>query len=73
MPATNPRINITLESETLKLLARISAEENKSLSSLSKELITEALELREDAALYTIAEKRDTKKAKRITHENAWK
>jgi hypothetical protein len=56
-----------------KVLTKISIEENKSISYLSKEPIAEALELQEDPALYAIAEKRDSKKTKRVSHENAWK
>ena len=73
MPTRNPRINITFEQEAAKLLSDLAKQENKSISSLSKELILEALEYREDLALSSLAKIRDTKKAKRIKHEDAWK
>lgn len=73
MPTTNPRINITLEKTLASLLEQQAKLEHKSVASIAKELILEALERREDMALSAIAEIRDTKKAKRIKHEYVWK
>ena len=73
MPTKNPRINITLEESTAGLLASLAEHEQKSISSLAKELLLEALERREDMTLSAIAEIRDTKNAKRIKHDEAWK
>ena len=44
-----------------------------SVSSLTKELILEALERREDMALSAIAELRDKPKVKKVKHDDAWK
>ncbi len=73
MPTQNPRINITFDVETAKTLTDLSHQEHKSVSSLAKELIIEALERREDRALSAIAEVRDTPHAKRVKHDDAWK
>ncbi len=73
MPTKNPRVNITFAKETAKLLAQQAKQEQKSVSSLAKELILEALERREDMILSALAQVRDTKKAKRIKHEDVWK
>lgn len=73
MPTLNPRINITLEKTLVSLLEQQAKLEHKSVASLAKELILEALERREDMALSAIAEIRDTKKAKRIKHKDVWK
>lgn len=73
MPTKNPRLNITLEESTALLLAKMAEQEHKSISSLAKELILEALERREDMVLSAIATKRDTPKAKKVEHEDAWK
>ncbi|HSW70154.1 MAG TPA: hypothetical protein VLI69_08415 [Gammaproteobacteria bacterium] len=62
MPTKNPRINITLEESTAGLLANLAEHEQKSISSLAKELILEALECREDMALSVIAKIRDVSK-----------
>ena len=73
MPTKNPRVNITFEESTAVLLAKMAREEHKSVSSLAKELILEALERREDMVLSAIATTRDIPKAKKVGHENAWK
>lgn len=72
MPTKNPRINVTLEESVAGLLSILADQEHKSVSSLAKELIFEALERREDMNLSAIAEIRDTLKAKRIKHDDAW-
>jgi len=72
MPTKNPRVNITFEEATVRLLTNLAKQEEKSLSSLAKELILEALERREDKILSEIAEERDTKKAKKVKHKDVW-
>lgn len=72
MPTKNPRVNITFEEATARLLTSLAKQEEKSLSSLAKELILEALERREDKILSEIAEERDTKKAKKVKHKDVW-
>lgn len=73
MPTLNPRINVTFEPATANLLTQLAHHEHKSVSSLAKELILEALERREDMVLSTLAEVREEKATKRIKHEDAWK
>lgn len=73
MPTKHPRINITLEKQLAALLEEIAEQENVSISSLTKELILEALERREDLALSDIAKIRDTDNAKKVKHKDAWK
>jgi len=73
MPTKNPRINITFEEAAAGILSKMAKKQKKSISSLAKELILEALERREDMALSDIANARDTKKAKRVSHDEAWK
>lgn len=73
MPTHNPRINVTFDHSMLGILSSLAKHEHKSLSSLAKELVLEALERREDMALSTIAKIRDIKNAKMIKHEDAWK
>lgn len=72
MPAKNPRINITLEEETVALLSLLAKHEDKSVSTLSKELILEALDRREDMVLSSIAKIRDIKGAKKYKHNEVW-
>ncbi len=72
MSTTNPRINITFEKATASLLSRLAKAEHKSVSRLGRELIIEALERREDLALSKLSELRDTPRAKRVKHKDAW-
>ena len=73
MPTKNPRINITLEEALAGILSSLARREKKTMSGLAKELIVEALERREDMELSSVAKQRDTKKAKRVKHKDAWK
>ncbi len=73
MPTNNPRINITFDENTAKLIAVLARQEHRSVSGIAKELILEALERREDMFLSAIAESRDTPGAKRVRHADAWK
>ena len=73
MPTKNPRINITVEEPTAKLLKQLAKKQQKSLSRFTKELVLHALENMEDMALVAIAESRDTDDANLISHEEAWK
>lgn len=73
MPTKNPRLNITFEEGTVALLTQLAQQEQKSVSSLAKELILEALERREDMVLSAIGESRDTEHAKRVKHTDVWK
>ncbi len=73
MPTKNPRINITMEESIVSLLTQLADQEHKSISSITKDLVLEALERREDMALSAIAKIRDHKDAKRIKHVDAWK
>ena len=70
---SKPRINITLEKSTVGILTKLAKKspDKKSVSSVARELILEALELREDMYLSKLAESR--KGQQRISHENAWK
>jgi hypothetical protein len=73
MPTKNPRINVTFEKTTARLLAQIAHQEHKSVSGLAKELIMEALERREDMALSAIAKRRDVEGVRLVGHKDALK
>jgi hypothetical protein len=68
-----PKINIIFEEETVGLLSILAKQEHRSIASLARELIIEALDRREDMALSAIAESRDVKHSKVVDHEDAWK
>lgn len=73
MPTNNPRINVTFEPELSNQITSLAAREHKSASKLIKELVIEALEKHEDIYLSSIAESRDVKNQKTVSHKNAWK
>ncbi|MDF1536868.1 MAG: antitoxin, RHH family protein [bacterium] len=74
MPTKNPRINIVVEGPLYKVLKELADKKGLSLSTLSRDLIREALEMREDIALNYVADKRDRtlKAAELIDHDDAW-
>ncbi|AAY62124.1 hypothetical protein RFEPED_1096 [Rickettsia felis str. Pedreira] len=69
----SPRVNVTFEPVISTLLSNLAVQENKSLSSLVRELTLEALEMREDLFLSKVAKKLDKENAKTYSHEEAWK
>jgi 16S rRNA U516 pseudouridylate synthase RsuA-like enzyme len=74
MPTKNPRINIVLEEPLYRVIREMAEKNGLSMSNLSRDLIREALELREDTALVALAEERDAtlKAADRHDHDDAW-
>jgi hypothetical protein len=74
VPAKNPRVNISVDPGLLGALQGLAAKGGVSLSMVARDLIREALELREDMGLAALADERertfDPKKA--LTHEQAW-
>ncbi len=73
MPTQNPRINITVDPATADVLSDLAEQENLSVSSLTKQLILDALERREDILLSNLAELRDKDANKGlINHDKAW-
>lgn len=73
MPTKNPRLNVVLTKAVLQMLSNIAKNEDKSLSVVAQELITEALDRHEDMLLSEIAMKRDLKSGKTISHDKAWR
>ncbi|MEX2437707.1 MAG: hypothetical protein WD449_00450 [Candidatus Babeliales bacterium] len=73
MPTKNPRINITVEEPTAKLIAQLAKKQHKTVASFTKELVEKALESMEDMALSAIAESRNIDEATLLEHEDVWK
>jgi mannitol/fructose-specific phosphotransferase system IIA component len=71
--STNPRINVTFDNDVAALIASIAKSEDKSMSTIVRELTSEAIELREDRYFSKLAAKLDKKRAKTIPHDEAWK
>ncbi|HNT44658.1 MAG TPA: ribbon-helix-helix domain-containing protein [Syntrophorhabdaceae bacterium] len=74
MPTKNARVNVVLEKPLYAAVDEIAKRQGLSRSMVVRDLVREAIELREDLALAAFAERReqsfDTKKA--ITHEDVW-
>ena len=75
MPTENLRINVALEKPIHSLIERIARERGLSLSMVTRDLVSEVLEIHEDAALVRIADERVAASAgrKTLTHAEAWK
>ncbi len=75
MPTKNPRVNVVLEERIYRIIRELAEKDGLSLSMVSRELIREALELREDVALAAFAESRakTLKEADLIDHDETWK
>jgi predicted DNA-binding protein len=73
MPTSNPRINVTFETQLSNQINLLATHEQKSVSKLVKELVIEALEKREDIYLSNLAENRDIENQKTISHKDAWR
>ncbi len=74
MPAKNPRVNIVIDRQTYGALLEMAAAQEVPLSMLARDLIREAMELREDTALAEFAENRESgfDPAKALSHEETW-
>ena len=75
MATRKPRVNVVLDESAYKILKQLSKEENNSISSTIRDLIKEALELREDTALSKFALEREKTlhKSKILSHKEVWK
>ncbi len=74
MPAKNPRINVVLEKPLYKALHDLAEDEGISMSMLMRDLVREALEIREDRVLADLANERENgfDRRKAVSHEEVW-
>ena len=74
MPTKNPRINVVLDPEIYKILNKLAQSQGISLSLFSRDLIKEALEIREDLYWQEQAQKRDNSLSKnaKLSHNDIW-
>ncbi len=74
MPTKNLRINVVLESGLYSAVCDLAKQEGISKSMAIRDLVKEAMELREDVALTALAEEREytyTQDAA-LSHEEVW-
>jgi len=69
-----PRINVAVEKSVYSIIETLAKEKGISMSMVTRELIKEALEINEDIALTSFAEKREKtfNKDKSLSHEEVW-
>jgi predicted DNA-binding ribbon-helix-helix protein len=74
MPTTKPRINIILEEPLYRIVEEMAVRDGVSLSLKARDLIREALDIREDVALSSFARSREKtyRKSKALKHEEVW-
>ena len=74
MPTKNPRINVVLERPLYDSVRRLAEKEDISLSLKIRDLVRQALEAEEDAALAQFAEEREKsfKRSRAFTHKQGW-
>ena len=68
MPSTRPRINTVLEPPVYQAVKRLADRDHVSLSQKVRDLVREALELLEDAALGELVTERRNNPARSISH-----
>src|SRR3990170_1361391 len=74
MPARNPRVNVVLEKPLYEAVDHLAKEEGISLSTVVRDLVKEAIEIREDIDLGRIAESREKslKRSRALAHKDIW-
>ena len=74
MPTKNARINVVVEKPLYAIIDEISKERGISKSMVVRDLVIQAIDLREDRALAHFADERGKsfEKAKTLTHEEVW-
>lgn len=72
MPTHKHRINLSVPAKLDHALHRLATRDELPVASKALELLTSAIELEEDKVLLTIAEEREIKKGKFLSHEKAW-
>ena len=74
MPTKNPRINVVVDSPLYELIEQLAERQGISMSLLTRDLIKEALETKEDVALGQLAAARDAtlEEDAAHSHEDVW-
>ena len=74
MPARNPRVNVVLEKPLYEAVGLLAKEEGVSLSTAVRDLVKEAIEIREDIDLARFAERRERtrRRSRSLTHKDVW-
>ena len=74
MPNKNPRISMVVEPDLYAIIQHLAEKKGVSSSSITRDLVIEAIESREDIALIEIMESRlkDTHEGDYLSHDEVW-
>ena len=74
MPTKHPRVNVVLEKPLLDSVRRLAEKEQISLSLKIRDLVRNALEAEEDAAVVRLADRREKtfRRSRALTHKQTW-
>jgi len=74
MPTNKPRINITVPQDVNRAIQKLARRDDASVAAKTLDLIKRALEMEEDIALLSLANKREKtlKEKSLLSHEDAW-
>lgn len=74
MTVRNPRVNVVFEKSLYDIIKEISEREKVSMSTVVREFTKEALEIKEDLALFRFAEEREKtlNKSELLSHDKVW-
>lgn len=73
MVKTKRRINISVSEDINKELVNLARRDQISIAGKALELIKKAIQMEEDVVLDWLAQQRDNKNPKYLSHERAWK
>ena len=74
MPTTKPRINVILEEPLFEAVEQLAERDGVSLSLKVRDLVKDALEIKEDLVLTSFAQEREKtfRKSKSLKHDEVW-
>ncbi|MEK7655657.1 MAG: hypothetical protein AAB386_03190 [Patescibacteria group bacterium] len=72
MPTTKYRVNLSVSPDMRSALQSLAKRDRTSVASKALDLMRLALEIEEDVMLLNLAESREAKKGKYVSHEAAW-
>lgn len=72
MPTTKFRVNLSIPADVQRSLQKLAKRDHISITTKTLNLVYQALEIEEDAALMKIVKAREKIKGKYISHEDAW-
>jgi len=73
MTTTKKRINISVSKELDNMLGRLAKRDQVPQATKAEHLLRMALEIEEDQILDEIAQRRDTSKARFLSHPSVWR